>query len=77
MVELNDAKILDKLPGIPMRYIIARDEDYDTVRAQIPLALRFDTGTNSPAGRGLETSIDAGKRKGHESDENQPGLHAH
>jgi len=48
MVELDDLKILDPLPGIPVRYIDARDEDYHSVRTQIPLALRFDTATNSP-----------------------------
>jgi serine/threonine protein kinase len=47
MVELDDMKILDALPGIPVRYINARDGDYATVRAQIPLLHRFDAGTNT------------------------------
>jgi hypothetical protein len=63
MVELDDLKILDALPGIPVRYIKARDEDYDSVRVQSRLVDRFDTPTITPANRRPDISTDTGKRK--------------
>jgi len=65
MVELNDPKILDELPGIPVRFIVARDEDYDVVRVRTPLAHRFDSNTNSSTAQSFGISGNAGERGAH------------